>query len=58
MNQEQNIRQLMYGTERLFGWLTDLRKISNISLDNVRRAENDNRAAVIKFYFALANNRV
>lgn len=48
----------MYGTERLFGWLTDLRKISNISLDNVRRAENDNRAAVLKFYFALANNGV
>jgi hypothetical protein len=42
VNQERNTRQVMHGPEMIFVWLTDLGKISNISLDNVRRADNDN----------------
>jgi len=46
----------MHFPEMIFVWLTDLWKISNFSLDNVRRADNDNIAAVLKLYFTLANN--
>ena len=56
MNQERNTRQVMHFPEMIFVWLTDLWKISNFSLDNVRRADNDNIAAVLKLYFTLANN--
>lgn len=58
MNQERNNPQLLHGPEMIFGWLTDLGKISNFSPDNLRRADNDNIAAVLKFYLALANNGV
>jgi hypothetical protein len=56
VNQERNTRQVMHGPEMIFVWLTDLGKISNFSLDNVRRADNDNMAAVLKLYLASANN--